>query len=211
MANSRQQAIEAAERLFRAQGYAGTGLAQIIAESGSPKGSFYFNFPGGKHELALEALKLYGERLDSRIRESAAAHGEDPTEFVRYVCARQARELEASGWTLSCLAQQLANEFAPGDDEVTRAVARVMQTWIASMASVMRRAAASDQEATLLGTAFISGLSGARGLARVVRSKAPFEAVADSMVRMLRSVATRSAAKTARRRTKSARTAVTTH
>jgi AcrR family transcriptional regulator len=212
MANSRQQAIETAERLFRAQGYAGTGLAQIIAESGSPKGSFYFNFPGGKHELALEALKLYGDRVNSRILEAAASHGEDPIEFVRFICARQARELEASGWTLSCLAQQLANELSPGDEQVTIAVARVIRTWIASMASALRCAASSDEHATRLGTVFISCLSGARGISRVVRSKAPFESVADSMAGMLKSAATESAAKTPRRRTtRTARAAVTTH
>src|SRR5580693_5326591 len=81
MATSRQQAIETAERLFRAQGYAGTGLAQIITESGSPKGSFYFNFPGGKHELALEALKIFGERLYKRIDEAATMSAGDVEKF----------------------------------------------------------------------------------------------------------------------------------
>jgi TetR/AcrR family transcriptional repressor of lmrAB and yxaGH operons len=185
MANSRQQAVEAALRLFRAQGYAGTGLAQIWEESGSPKGSFYFNFPGGKHELALEALKLFGERLSHRIHEAAALHGEDPVSFVRFICARQARDLETSGWTQSCLAQQLANELAPGDEEMTTAIAAVTQTWINSMAVVMQHAAASREEATTLATAFLAALNGARSMSRTVLSKVPFESVAEMMTQML--------------------------
>ena len=50
--DAREMAIQIAERLFAEQGYAATGLTQIIEESGSPKGSFYFHFPGGKRQLA---------------------------------------------------------------------------------------------------------------------------------------------------------------
>ena len=56
--NARQDAIEAAVRLFRTQGYSATGLTQLLEESGAPKGSFYFHFPGGKQQLAIEAAKL---------------------------------------------------------------------------------------------------------------------------------------------------------
>jgi TetR/AcrR family transcriptional repressor of lmrAB and yxaGH operons len=210
MANSRQQAIETAEQLFRAQGYAGTGLAQIIAHSGSPKGSFYFNFPGGKHELALEALKLYGERLNQRIEESAAIAAGDPIEFVRFVCARQAREMEASGWTNSCLAQQLANELAPADDEITSAIATINQGWIARITQVMQRAAGSPEEARTLATAFFAGLSGSRTLARMVRSKAPFESLSVITIAVLTRTASGNGLKATRRKApKSAR--VTTH
>jgi len=186
MANSRQDAIDTAERLFRAQGYAGTGLAQILEESGSPKGSFYFNFPGGKHELALEALKLYGERLDTKIRDAAAAHGEDPVGFVRYICSKMARELEASGWTASCLAHQLGNELAPADTQITAAISSITQTWIASMAVVMQRVAHSREEARMLATGFLAALSGARSMARIVGSKVPFDSVAETMSETLK-------------------------
>jgi hypothetical protein len=43
-----------AMRLFRRQGYASTGLQQILSESGAPKGSLYHYFPGGKEGLACE-------------------------------------------------------------------------------------------------------------------------------------------------------------
>jgi TetR/AcrR family transcriptional regulator, lmrAB and yxaGH operons repressor len=186
MANSRQDAIDTAERLFRAQGYAGTGLAQILEESGSPKGSFYFNFPGGKHELALEALKLYGERLDTKIRDAAAAQGEDPVGFVRYICSKMARELEASGWTASCLAHQLGNELAHADTQITAAISSITQTWIASMAVVMQRVAHSREEARMLATGFLAALSGARSMARIVGSKVPFDSVAETMSETLK-------------------------
>ena len=51
----RQAIVAAAVRLFRRQGYAATGLAQIVEASGAPKGSLYHYFPGGKAQLIEEA------------------------------------------------------------------------------------------------------------------------------------------------------------
>jgi TetR/AcrR family transcriptional repressor of lmrAB and yxaGH operons len=208
MATSRQQAIETAERLFRAQGYAGTGLAQIITESGSPKGSFYFNFPGGKHELALEALKIFGERLYKRIDEAATMSAGDVEKFVHTVC--QAQALEAQGWTLSCLVQQFANELSPGDEKITAAIALIMQSWGARIGLVFLPVAGSPARARMLAMAFIAGLSGARTMARILRSKAPFESVAATTIDTLRqSIAGRP---TRRRRTAAgARNSIATH
>jgi TetR/AcrR family transcriptional repressor of lmrAB and yxaGH operons len=49
--------VRKAAELFQKQGYNGTGLKQIIEESDTPKGSLYFHFPGGKEDLAIEALR----------------------------------------------------------------------------------------------------------------------------------------------------------
>lgn len=57
--DARKKALTTAEALFRRQGYAATGLAQIIAESSSPKGSFYFYFPRGKDQVAAEVIESF--------------------------------------------------------------------------------------------------------------------------------------------------------
>lgn len=50
--SDRDNILRTASRLFRKQGYHATGLNQITAESGAPRGSLYYYFPGGKEELA---------------------------------------------------------------------------------------------------------------------------------------------------------------
>src|SRR3954466_14992321 len=54
---SRARLVHAAADLLRRQGYAMTGVKEIAVEASAPMGSFYFHFPGGKEELAAEALQ----------------------------------------------------------------------------------------------------------------------------------------------------------
>jgi AcrR family transcriptional regulator len=181
MTNSRQRAIETAERLFRSQGYAATGLTQILKESGSPKGSFYFHFPDGKRELALATLEAYGRRVERAIGVIAGEHAGDPSGFVRALARMVAREMESSGWSLGCLNHKLAGELVPTDAAITEATATVYQLWVTQISQVMRQVVgASRRDAERLAIALVAGLAGARGLARIYRSPEPFEAVAQS-------------------------------
>ncbi|WP_042354519.1 TetR/AcrR family transcriptional regulator [Bacillus rubiinfantis] len=66
--NSKDKLIKTASRLFQLQGYHATGLNQITKESGAPKGSLYYHFPGGKEQLALEAVQLTAKFVSDQIK-----------------------------------------------------------------------------------------------------------------------------------------------
>jgi TetR/AcrR family transcriptional repressor of lmrAB and yxaGH operons len=183
--DSRAKAIEGAERLFRTQGYAATGLTQILEESGAPKGSFYFHFPEGKRQLAREVLDVYGARVLAGIRALAAKHS-DPAGFIRAVGKVMAMEMEASHWTLGCAAQNLAIELAPGDREFAEARTETFAGWIAVITEAIRPAYSSRAVAERRATAILAALEGAKTLARSSRSAAPFDAVVDLVLPELR-------------------------
>ena len=187
---SRAKAIEGAERLFRTQGYAATGLTQILEESGAPKGSFYFHFPEGKRQLARAVLDVYGARVLAGIRALAAKHG-DPAGFVRALCKAMAKEMEATHWTLGCAAQNLAIELAPGDREFADALAETFAGWTAVITEAIRTAYSSRAAAERRATAILAALEGAKMLARTTRSAAPFDAVIDMVVPELRAAKAR--------------------
>lgn len=65
---TKEKILETATRLFYFQGFHGTGLNQIISESGSPKGSLYHYFPEGKEQLAEEAIVLSKRRIGAVIQ-----------------------------------------------------------------------------------------------------------------------------------------------
>jgi len=74
---SKTRIIQAALRLFAAQGYHNTGIADIIRESGVLRGTLYYYFPC-KEELAYAALD---EAIRALYEEGAAAYlqtGEHP-------------------------------------------------------------------------------------------------------------------------------------
>lgn len=65
---TKDKILDTATRLFYFQGFHGTGLNQIIKESGSPKGSLYHYFPEGKEQLAEEAIELSKRRIGAVIQ-----------------------------------------------------------------------------------------------------------------------------------------------
>lgn len=65
--NTRDQIIRVATRLFHLQGYHATGLNQILKESGTPKGSLYYYFPGGKEQLVIEVIKFSSQLVEEEI------------------------------------------------------------------------------------------------------------------------------------------------
>jgi TetR/AcrR family transcriptional repressor of lmrAB and yxaGH operons len=57
-------------RLLRDQGYAATGRAELLAQSGVSNGSLYHYFPGGIEELAEAALEASGQAVAHALREA---------------------------------------------------------------------------------------------------------------------------------------------
>jgi AcrR family transcriptional regulator len=51
--------ISSAAALIGAHGLSGTSFSDVLADSGAPRGSIYYHFPGGKKQLA-EQLRAAG-------------------------------------------------------------------------------------------------------------------------------------------------------
>src|SRR6202167_3250427 len=58
----RSRMVEGAVRLLATKGVEGTSFAEVLDATGSPRGSVYHHFPGGKPELLHAALDLASER-----------------------------------------------------------------------------------------------------------------------------------------------------
>src|SRR2546428_9777433 len=54
---SRTKMVRSAASLIRRRGLSRASLADIVADSGAPRGSIYQHFPQGKDQLAKEAIR----------------------------------------------------------------------------------------------------------------------------------------------------------
>ena len=77
--DSRSRMIHAAAELFRQRGYHATTFSDLVRDSGAPRGSTYFHFPGGKAELAREAIARAGDELEEMV--DAPRDGEFSADF----------------------------------------------------------------------------------------------------------------------------------
>src|SRR5450755_4517626 len=60
MSGTRERILRSGAELFRRQGYAATGVKQIVTAAQAPFGSLYHFFPGGKEQLGAEAIRTSG-------------------------------------------------------------------------------------------------------------------------------------------------------
>ncbi|GAA4487245.1 TetR/AcrR family transcriptional regulator [Gluconacetobacter asukensis] len=180
--DARARAIATAVRLFRIQGYTATGLTQILEESGAPKGSFYFHFPRGKTQLAEEAIDHYVEARIAVLRNISADTTGDALGFTRQIFSTFAAEMVASDFQYGCLMQNLANELAALDFELTKRVAHGFAESTEVIADHFKGCGFGLARASSTAAALVAALEGARTIARLERTPAIFEALADVSV-----------------------------
>jgi TetR/AcrR family transcriptional repressor of lmrAB and yxaGH operons len=127
MAESRERMLEAAVDLLRGFGLSGAGINDVVRDSGAPKGSVYHFFPGGKLQIAAEALALYGDRVDAFIDDALAGRRSN-VERVRALFEAFARRAEQSQFLRSCAVGTVSLDL--GDARRSRAYAGLLLTAI---------------------------------------------------------------------------------
>lgn len=97
MSEARTMILITMARLIERQGYHATGLNEIIRESGTPKGSIYYYFPGGKEQIGAEAILEAGRIIGGRLRTMLAGDS-SPAEAVHGFLMAMAKNVEEAGF-----------------------------------------------------------------------------------------------------------------
>jgi TetR/AcrR family transcriptional regulator, lmrAB and yxaGH operons repressor len=183
--DSKGKTLAAAAKLFRQQGYHGTALHDVLAAGGSPRGSLYFHFPGGKEEIGEAALTLAGEAVRQAIAH-AAETSESALVFLTRVARGMASDLEKSGYQEGCPIATTALETAAQSDVLGAATRGAFQKWENEIRRGLERFGISPDEANLTATTVLSLLEGALLLARTYRSLAPMHRAEQALKLLLR-------------------------
>lgn len=174
-------------RLMQRQGFHGTGLNRVLADSSAPKGSLYFHFPGGKEQLAVEALRTAGDQLREGIEETLA-DAASPAEAVRLLARRMAVGLERSSFTDGCPVATTALEVSSSSEAIRDASGQALASWQEAIAARMRAFGWSETDSASFAVTVLAGLEGGLLLSRVRRDVTPLVTVGDHLARLAETI-----------------------
>jgi AcrR family transcriptional regulator len=178
--DSRDRMVRAAVELFRERGYAATSFGDVLARSGAPRGSIYHHFPGGKEELAAEALRRYTAASVRALR--AAVDSGSAVDAVRAFVTASRDALVASDYRQSCPIAGVALDLMPADNPLAGYVAEAFTRWREVLRDALARDGVPAARAASLAALVVAGAEGALLLGRADRSPAPVDAAADELV-----------------------------
>jgi TetR/AcrR family transcriptional regulator, lmrAB and yxaGH operons repressor len=167
--------IAAARRLFRAHGYSGTALSDVVTESSAPRGSLYFHFPGGKEELATEVALMHAADGIAHLNR-AAGTTTTAAELIAAFLGRPRDELIASDYREGCAVAPIVIESTPASVGLTDTTRRGFQDLISTLAARLTEKDLPEDRAGQLAINAVSAMEGALILGRVLRSPEPFDA-----------------------------------
>lgn len=181
---TRERIVEAAAALLERQGAVGTGINQILEESGAPRGSLYFHFPGGKEELTCAALSMAAERWRGLLM-ACMTPAKTPGDAVQLACRALGARLKGSGYTLGCPIATTTLEVAAEDEAVRQVCAEHFGAWEQFLAEAFTERGVPAADAPGWASHVLAAIEGALLLGRAHRSTAPLKKTGELLARQL--------------------------
>lgn len=180
--DTRDRLIRTTGRLLRTQGYAATGLNEIMRAADAPKGSMYFHFPGGKEQLAAEAVGAFADRgnrgLERILAESATMHDLIHAIFDVYI-----EHLQATDYREGCAVATVSLDAAAGRPVLAEATDQAFRGWVDRLAEGLEARGRTPEESHALATLIIAAVEGTIMMAKGERSTEPVAAARDALLK----------------------------
>jgi TetR/AcrR family transcriptional repressor of lmrAB and yxaGH operons len=181
---SRAALIDHATTLFRRQGYAATGLNQILEGARVKPGSLYHHFPQGKQQLAAAVVDAEGSGIEQLLRRFLAT-GRPAADIVdRWIDLLIAGL--AGDQRDGCPIEPIATESVNASPLVREASARAFQGWCAAVEDRLRTDDWPAADAKRVALSVISLIEGALILSRIAGDPGALHAAKSAARTLLR-------------------------
>jgi AcrR family transcriptional regulator len=180
MTDTRTTMIRGAIELLGRRGLHGASLGSVLAHTGTPRGSIYHHFPGGKDELIDAALVAVGRVHDEWLDRYADG---TPAEITAGFLEFWRRVLVESELETGC--PVLAVTVSVPEGALLDRAGSVFRQGEEHLVAMYVRAGVDPDEAAGFATFLFAAAEGAVVLARAQRSIDPFERVAERLLSMV--------------------------
>lgn len=184
MSDARKRIVETTAELMQGQGYCATGLKDIIRKSGTPKGSLYHYFPGGKEEIAATAIQESGSSFGEAIQDCIDTEGSVAKGFARFI-REYALLFEESDFTKGCPIATVTLETASNSEILQQTLQEIFHDWCQIIIDHLLGIGWDETEARNMAIFIMSSLNGALTLSRAAQRIEPMEIVANQIEELL--------------------------
>jgi TetR/AcrR family transcriptional repressor of lmrAB and yxaGH operons len=178
---TRQRMVSGAVRSMARRGVTASSFSDIVTESGAPRGSIYYHFPGGKEQLMGEAITLTTQFILDRFD---TGKSRSATTVARAFLDNWRRLLVNTEFRSGCA---VAAAVVDGDSEsLAERAAEAFAAWRARLAQMLTDGGLPAKEATSFANLMLAACEGAVIIGRAERSVESFDDVAASLTADLR-------------------------
>ncbi|HEX6351374.1 helix-turn-helix domain-containing protein [Actinophytocola sp.] len=188
MTDSRQQLVAGAADMIRRRGRGATSIREVAKHSGTPLGSTYHYFPGGKHELAAEAVRYAADTVSGIL---AAKLRAGPVDGLQAFFALWRNVITGSDFQAGCPVLAVSIEEAPSDDPAVTVAAEAFTAWSALLAESLRQHGVDPARADHLASLVVAAAEGAVAMCRAQRTTDALDHVAAELTALISAVTDR--------------------
>jgi AcrR family transcriptional regulator len=171
-ADTRRRIIRATAALLQQQGYESTSVKRIAGAAQASPSSVYHFFPGGKQELAIEAMHHGAQEFGAMLARGLGS-ADDPAEATAACALLLADDLRRSQWTDGCPVAVTALETIGRVPGLQEAATRALTQWQDLVTAKLTGSGIAEEVARSLARTVISMLEGAELLSRVTADDTP--------------------------------------
>ncbi|MFE9788540.1 TetR/AcrR family transcriptional regulator [Nocardia salmonicida] len=177
--DSRQKLVAGAADLIRRRGIGATSVRDLAKHAGAPLGSTYHYFPGGKTQLATEAVVFAGD-LTASVLERELGNG--PVDGLRAFLRMWRKIVVDTEFRAGCPVLAVSIEDSPDAEGAPReAAAAAFARWSELLAASLCAHGAERRHAERTATLVIASVEGSVAMCRAQRSAEPLDHIADQL------------------------------
>ncbi|CAM4400298.1 putative HTH-type transcriptional regulator YxaF [Mycobacterium basiliense] len=179
----RERMVAGAADMISRRGLNATSVRELAKHTDAPLGSTYHYFPGGKYDLATEAVRWADDLAVSVLAEALAA---GPRAGLSAFLALWRKVVLDSNFHAGCPVLAVSVEDLPDEHDAPRdAAAAAFRHWTSLLADSLCDAGAPRPDAEQVATLIVAAVEGTVAICRAQRSIAPLDHVTAQLTQVI--------------------------